>query len=199
MASTDKHRRPLIVGITGGIGSGKTFVCRRLEAMGYPVFYCDDEARRLMVGEPSLRAALTSLIGEPVVSADGSLRKDAVTRYMHAAPGNDKRIDELVHRFVAAELARWIARRRKRMAFVECALLFESGFDRHVDKSVEVYARRDTRMHLVMERSHLPAATIAHWMSLQMDDDEKCKRADLILLNDGDTPPDLSPILALQP
>lgn len=167
------------VGITGGIGSGKSFVCRRLEAIyGIEIYDCDSAAKRLMRTSAAIRSALTSLIG-PGTYAGQRLNKAEVAAFLLASEANARAIDSIVHPAVAEDFTRSGAQ------WMECAILFESGFDRLVDRVVAVAAPEDVRLRRIMERDGISADKASEWMGRQMSQDEVARRADFVITNDG--------------
>lgn len=181
---TTQLSSPLVVGITGGIGSGKSYLCRRLEAAGFPVFYCDDEARRLMRTDRALQACLSALVGCELFP-DGILCKPLLREYLHQSPSHAGRVDAIVHPRVARAFTEWCAAREDSAAclVMECALLFESGFDRLVHLAIAVTAPLPLRIQRVMQRDGVDSATVGRWIALQMSDDERARRAALVYDN----------------
>ena len=149
-SSTNPHL-PLRLGITGGIGSGKSYVCRELEALGVPVFYCDDEAKRLIRTDRPLQEALTALVGKDLY-ADGCLQKPVMAAYLCRGRDYAARVDALVHPRVADSFRSWCHRTDAPLLGMECALLFESGFDRLVDETLLIAAPEDVRLDRVIRR-----------------------------------------------
>jgi len=189
------HHHPLKFGITGGIGSGKSFVCRRLAALGFSVFDCDVEAKRIIRGDSDVKAALRSLVGEDVYDADGRLQKAVLAAYLCRGGESTASVNRIVHPRVARRFEEWVEEHAaEERVFMECALLYESGFDRLVDVSVLVYAPLEERIRRVMLRDNISRDVALHWISLQMDEEEKRRRADLLIDNGSDTQPDLSPL-----
>ncbi len=185
MSSKRFHNNaPTAYGITGGIGSGKSYVCRLLEQSGYPVFYCDDEAKRIIRTSPKVRSELTAVVGEGLYAADGSLVKPRLAAYLCQGPDYAARIDAIVHPRVRTAFLEWLARRNEPKVFMECALLFESGFDSLVDKSVLVSAPTELRIARLMERDGVSREKATEWLNLQMPEEEKARRAHLIIYND---------------
>ena len=177
------------IGVTGGIGSGKSHVCRLIERRGFPVFYCDAEARRLMVTDASLREDLVRLVGPGLYAPDGSLVKSAMRAYLCQGPQAAARVDALVHPCVARAFREWAQARQAPKLFMECALLFESGFDRLVDVTWLVSAPLELRLRRVAERDGVTPAQVRRWMALQMDDADRLARADYVIPNgEGDHP-----------
>ncbi len=176
---------PYRIGITGGIGSGKSYVCHWLEEMGLPVFYCDDEAKRIIRTHPVVRQELTALVGSAVYDADGQLVKPVLAAYLCTSPEHAARVDAIVHPVVAEEFCTWADSQTARTVIMECALLFESGFDRLVHHTVHVSAPLELREKRVMARDGVTLEKVQAWMSLQMPEEEKARRADSVLHNDG--------------
>lgn len=178
-------RRKIKIGITGGIGSGKSYVCRLLETRGIPVFSCDDTARREMTANESLQSELRRLVSPHVYFSDGSLNKPVVRGFLQSSPDNAARLDEVVHPYVRKRWQEWASAQDSEIVAMECALLFEAQFDNEVDSTVLVSAACDVRVSRVMKRDGVDAETVKRWMEMQMPEEEKRERADFIILNDG--------------
>lgn len=206
----------MLVGITGGIGSGKSYVCRRLEAAGHPVFYCDDEAKRIIRTDAAVRRELSAVVGSEVYDAGGRLVKSVLAAWLCRGRDYAARVDAIVHPRVAAafrERAEDMCSRRSENAwehaelqlpsvgqaidleqlahlpvgsvlFMECALLFEAGFDRLVHRSVLVHVEASTQLRRLMERDHISSEKAQEWIDLQMPEEEKMKRAHYVLCNE---------------
>lgn len=172
------------IGVTGGIGSGKSHVCRLLEEMGYPVFYCDDEAKRIIRGDAEVKAALRQIVGEEVYAPDGTLAKPVLAAHLCKGREAAAQVDAVVHPRVAQAFAAF-AERYAGVVFMECALLFEARFDRFVDCSLLVSAPLDVRLQRVMRRDNISEACALKWIGLQMPEEEKARRADYVLPNAG--------------
>lgn len=167
------------IGITGGIGSGKSYVCKQLASMGIDVYDCDSAAKRIIMTSPAIREALTRLIGQDTYSIDGQLNKAAVASFLLASESNAHAIDAIVHPAVAADF------RQSDKEWMECAILYESGFDRLVDKIVLVSAPDEVRIQRVMQRDGISRNKVLEWMGRQWPQDEVRKRADYEIINDG--------------
>lgn len=164
--------------ITGGIGSGKSYVCSRLAARGISVYDCDSAAKHLMRTSPPIIEALTALIG-PDTYVGGRLNKARVAEFLLAAEGNAKAIDRIVHPAVAADF------RLSGATWMECAILFESGFDSLVDRVVAVTAPEHLRLRRVMARDGITEAKARQWMARQLPQAEVERRAHYTIVNDG--------------
>lgn len=179
-------RAPLRIAVTGGIGSGKSYVCARIAADGHPVFYCDDVAKQIIRTDPAVRSALVALVGSAVYDADGRLVKPVLAAYICGHPEQAARVDAIVHPRVAEAFLRWAGEQSVPRVFMECALLFESGFDRLVDRVAVVTVPEALRLRRVMSRDGVTVEKAREWMSLQMPEEEKARRADLLIRNDGE-------------
>lgn len=178
-------------GVTGGIGSGKSYVLRLLAERGIPVYDSDSEAKRLMLVDAGIREGLTGLLGNDVYLPDGELNKPLISAYLFASVQNAERINAIVHPRVKAGFNRWASEQKAPIVALESAILFESGFEDVVDFVVTVCAPIEVRMHRVQERDGATEAQVRKRMAAQMDDEEKCKRSDFVILNDGNKPLDI--------
>lgn len=188
---------PLRLAVTGGIGSGKSFVCRSLEDRGIPVFYCDDVAKQLLRTDSEIQHALTKLVGSGLFEG-GWLHKELLRDYLHQGSAAADRVNAIVHPRVAEAFRQWCNRQAAaghRLLCMECALLFESGFDRLVDRTLLVTAPLEVRLSRVMARDGVSREVALSWMRLQMSEEEKARRADVLL--DNTNSPDLGVIDAL--
>lgn len=167
------------VGITGGIGSGKSYVCRLLNAKGIQIYDCDSGAKRLMRQSESLRQQLIQLIGDEAYDVDGRLNKAAVSRFLLASEDNAHAIDAIVHPAVFRDFE------QSGLQWVESAILFESGLDRLLDRVVVVTAPLELRIERIMERDHLTREKSLEWIGRQWPQEEVCRRADFEIVNDG--------------
>ncbi|MBQ6964896.1 MAG: dephospho-CoA kinase [Bacteroidaceae bacterium] len=174
------------LGITGGIGSGKSYICQLLAQRGIPVYHCDDEAKRLMAEHPDIRERLTRLIGEHTY-INNVLNKPAIASFLFANAENAARINSIVHPLVRQDFLQWAERQQAPLVAQECALLFESGFQDTVDKTILVYAPKRIRLQRAMRRDHATQAQILARMAQQMDERQKRRRADFTIRNDGRT------------
>lgn len=167
------------VAITGGIGSGKSFVCRRLEALGIRIYDCDAAAKRLIRESSDIRRQLTALIGDHAYLADRRLNKSAVAEFLLASEANQLAVNAVVHPAVAADFA------SSAYQWMECAILYESGFDRLVDRVIAVTAPDTLRIRRIMQRDSITAERAAEWIARQMPQSEVARRADFEIVNDS--------------
>ena len=173
------------IAITGGIGSGKSYVSALLQAAGIPVYNTDNEAKRLMLSDEGIRQDLIALLGEGVYT-DGALNKPMLASYLFAGPENAARINAIVHPRVKADFRRWMEEQEgQEIVGLECAILFEAGFEDAVDAVLTVYAPESLRVERAMKRDGATEAQIRARIAAQMDDEEKCRLSDYIIYNDG--------------
>lgn len=180
------------IGITGGIGSGKSFVCKVLQKYGYQVFDCDSAAKRLMRDSITLRQQLTDLIGSDAYTTDGRLNKAVVAKFLLSSPANANAIDAIVHPAV------FQAFEESGLQFMESAILFESGAYKLVDKVIIVTAPKEVRIERVMARDHINRQQVEQWMNKQLPQEELIGKADFVIENDGATEIDKQVIKILE-
>ena len=186
------------IAITGGIGSGKSYISHILQEYGIPIYNTDDEAKRLMVSDEGIRRDLIALLGEEVY-VEGTLNKSLLASYLFADAENAARINGIVHPRVKLDFCRWLEQHTdKEIVGMECAILFEAGFDDAVDAVVMVYAPETLRVERAMKRDHATETQIRARIAAQLDDEEKRKRADYVIYTDGSIPLDsqLSTLIA---
>lgn len=167
------------IGITGGIGSGKSYVCARLAALGIQVYDCDSAAKRLIRTSAAIRQQLTALTGPDTYHHDGTLNKTVVTQFLLTSEVNAKAIDDIVHPAVAEDF------KQSGATWMECAILYESGFDRLVNRVIAVTAPLEVRIDRVMRRDHIGREKTLEWMKRQWPQEQVCQKADFEIVNDG--------------
>ncbi len=176
------------LGVTGGIGSGKSTVCRLLEALGARVFYADEVAKRLMAEDPALRQAIREAFGPESYGPDGRLNRAYLAKRVFHDPEALRQLNALVHpRVLAAfEQAREQATRDQvPLLVLEAALLFESGADRLVDHVLVVEAPEAERIRRVTERDGISPEQVRARMQHQLSPEELRRRADFVIENTG--------------
>ena len=166
------------IGITGGIGSGKSYVCKRLQARGIEVYDCDNAAKRLIQTSDNIRRNLTDLIGEDAYIGE-ALNKAAVARFLLASEHNAQAIDHIVHPAVFQDFE------ESGMQWMESAIMYESGIYKLVDRVIVVTAPQEVRIQRVMQRDGIPREKVEQWMQRQWPQEEVRQRADYEIINDG--------------
>ena len=170
----------MLVGITGGIGSGKSTIAAQLRRCGYPVYDTDKEAKRIIVHNPAVRSQVETLFGSDVFDGDTYLT-DKVATQVFANPKLLQRLNAIVHPAVRFDVEHWA--RGKDLCFVESAILYESGCDKLCDKIVYIDAPEQIRLARTMARDHLDEAKVLERIRAQKNDARKW--ADIVILNDG--------------
>jgi dephospho-CoA kinase len=172
----------LKVGLTGGIGSGKTTVAKIFEVFGIPVYYADDAARKLMNINEELKAAIIKNFGKETYP-DGELDR----KYLASIVFNNKEklelLNSLTHPVTIADAEQWINRQTSPYIIKEAALLFESGAAERLDHVIGVYAPQHIRVKRVMDRDGLPAEEVMKRISRQIDEEMKMKLCDFVISN----------------
>lgn len=176
------------IGITGGIGSGKSVVSHLLEVMGVPVYISDIETKKLTATDDCIRRKLITLLGEDVY-AGGVLNKTLLANYLFSSPEHARQVNGIIHPRVKADFRQWAERHGDfPIVGIESAILIEAGFAGEVDAVVMVYASRETRLQRAMKRDGATRELIENRMRSQMNDEEKCRQADFVIINEGETP-----------
>lgn len=176
------------IGITGGIGSGKSVVCRLLETMGIPVYCSDTESKHLVASDATIRRELVALLGEEAYRG-GALNKPLLAAYLFGAPEHAARINAIVHPRVKADFRQWAERHEDYpLLAIESAILIEAGFSGEVDAIGMVYAPRELRIRRAMQRDNASSQAIEQRIASQMEDEKKCLLADFVIVNDDKTP-----------
>ena len=191
----------MIIGITGGIGSGKSVIAKQLRKMGYSVYDTDSEAKRIIVEDATVREQMTALFGEEVYK-DGVYQTALVAQQVFADKNLLAKLNAIVHPAVKADI---ISKFRSLgvlsepsapseplnndsgLFFIECAILFQAGFDVLCDKVVAVTAPEDIRLERVIARDHSDMNKVRARMRAQ-EADKDLQRADIVINNDGTTP-----------
>jgi dephospho-CoA kinase len=172
------------VGLTGGIGSGKSLVCSVLEKLGAPVYYADSQARMLMASDPELIRKIIELFGEEAYLAN-TLNRGYLARRVFGNAEMLSRLNALVHPAVRRDYEGWVTKQQDVPYVVEeAAILFESGAHRRLDRTVLVYAPEDLRISRVMKRDGVDEDHVRQRMRHQMDEEEKRNLADMVIMND---------------
>ena len=179
------------IAITGGIGSGKTYVSNLLQELGVPIYNTDNEAKRLMLSDEGIRRDLITLLGTDVYR-DGVLNKPMLVSFLFADSENAARINGIVHPRVKDDFRRWLEYHADyEIVGLESAILYEAGFEDVVDVVVMIYAPEALRIERAMKRDQATEAQIRERMAAQMDDEYKRSLADYVIYTDGTIPLDL--------
>jgi dephospho-CoA kinase len=176
----------LVIGITGGIGSGKSTVCRVFQMLGVPVFEADVAAKQLYESSEELKNGLIRLFGAGIYKANGKPDRKKLASIIFTDDIQLAKVNELVHPAVRKEFENWL-NEHKHFPYVihEAAILFESGFYKMMDYTLLVTAPEDQRIERVAKRDGVNAETVEKRIGKQWPEEDKQKLADKILVNDN--------------
>ncbi len=181
--------KPLQIGITGGIGSGKSLVCKIFNALGTPTYDADSRAKMVMTTDGILVEAIKKEFGVLSYDAKGVLNRQHLANSVFNQPDKLKRLNELVHPRVALDYKHWVSSQTNvKYVLKEAALLFESGSYQSLDKIIVVTAPETLRVQRALIRDpHRSAEQTKEIIRNQMEEEEKTKRADYVIVNDETT------------
>ncbi len=172
------------LGITGGIGTGKSVVASFLRAMGIPVYVADDEAKKITLMSPVIRAQLINYFGNKIF--DGNiLNKTLFASLIFENEDNLKKANSIIHPEVFRDFSSWSEKQDSSIVAMESAILFESGFETLVDKSICVTAPVELCIVRAMKRSGLSRAETLKRIANQMPEQLKAVKSDFVICNDG--------------
>ena len=172
----------LRIGITGGIGSGKSTVSKIFEVLGIPVYYADDASKRLMNEDEELKEKLRSTFGDKTY-VDGQLDRAYVAAVVFNDPGKLVLLNSIMHPATIKDAEKWMLHQTTPYAIKEAALIFESGSQEYLDKVIGVYAPVAVRIHRVMQRDNVTREEVLSRMNKQIDEDMKMRLCDYIITN----------------
>jgi dephospho-CoA kinase len=181
--------KPLQIGITGGIGSGKSLVCKIFNALGAPTYDADSRAKMVMTTDGILVDAIKKEFGILTYDAKGVLNRQYLANNVFNQPDKLKRLNELVHPRVALDYEQWVGSQADvKYVLKEAALLFESGSYQSLDKIIVVTAPETLRVQRVLVRDpHRSIEQTKEIIRNQLAEEEKIKRADYVIANDETT------------
>lgn len=174
---------PKIIGLTGGIGSGKTTVARFIEEFGFPVYYSDERAKDIVNENEELRIKIKELLGEESYNEKGFYNRKFVAEKVFSNTDLLQQLNEIIHPAVRIDFENWVKKQTKYLVFKETALLFELKLHRECYKSVLVTAEDNIRIKRVMDRDGKTYREVQAVMERQMPEKDKIKLADCIIYN----------------
>lgn len=175
----------LKIGVTGGIGSGKSTVCKIFEVCGAPVYYADDKAKQLMNKDEVLKNRIKEKFGEEAYTTSGKLNRTYLADKVFNDSEQLKMLNSIVHPYVFQDTLNWMqANQHESYVLYEAAIMYESGSYRMLDKTILVLSPEEDRIKRVMERDKVSREEVLARMQKQMPDEEKIKLADFIIYND---------------
>lgn len=171
------------IGITGGIGSGKSVVASLLVLSGIPVYIADTESKRLTETSPVIREQLTALLGNDLYTEKG-LNKKLLASHIFNHPDTLRQVNAIIHPEVNRDFSAWAERQGAPFCAIESAILFESGFDRFVDLRLMVYAPMELRIRRALCRDTASRSEVIARIQSQLPDEIKKERSDYTVYND---------------
>lgn len=176
----------LRVGITGGIGSGKSTVCHIFALLGIPIYDADSQAKRLMEHDPTLRTQIEALLGHEAYLSSGPLNRPWIAERVFGYPELLQQLNALVHPAVGRHSDEWHHQQTNvPYTLYEAALLFESGGYRKMNRMITVTAPLELRIQRVMARDHTERAAVEARIARQMPEEDKVAQSDMVIHNDG--------------
>ena len=171
------------IGITGGIGSGKTYVAAVFQSLGIPIFYADIQAKKLMTSSEKLIKLLKEEFGNDIYK-DADLNKEKLSSIVFSRPDKLEKLNSLVHPIVKEEFNNWCKRQTSSYVIKEAAILFESKSHLGLDAVICVSAPLELRMERLLKRDNSSEKEIKKRIENQISQEEKEKRSDYIIVND---------------
>lgn len=175
------------IGITGGIGAGKSLVAEIIKAMGYPVYNSDERAKELTEQDPKIKEGLIHLFGEEIYQND-TLNKFALAQAIFSDESLRENVNALIHPIVREDFNLWALAQNNALVFNESAILFETGSFKNFDAIILVYAPTELRIKRIMKRDNCSENEVLKRMNSQYSDEEKYQLTEFRIVNDGQTP-----------
>jgi len=178
-----KRKGKLVVGVTGGIGSGKTLVCKMLAKRGFKVYYADLIAKNLYLTDKKLVKEIAEVYGRDILNYKGKINLPKLKEKIFSNKQNYETINKLVHPGVINFLRKEISRSKYDLVLVEAAVLFESGFNKSLDYIITVYSNKKNRINRLMVRDESSKTEINRLMKFQIDEKNKMEMSDFVIMN----------------
>ena len=176
-----------LIGITGGIGSGKTTVSNLLQELGYFVYNADTEARHLQQNDETVRRQIIGLFGSEIYDTSNTLNRSLLARIVFNDVEKLQQLSDIVHPAVKNDFEKWVAKHtNEKILFMESAILFESGFYRLFDKIIAITASEETRIKRVTHRDNITREQILERMARQLPEKDLLAHVDFIIRTDND-------------
>jgi dephospho-CoA kinase len=175
----------LAIGITGGIGSGKSTVCKIFKLLGIPVFEADLVAKTLINSNSEIKTGLIQLFGKGIYAADNKIDREMLAKLIFTDDLLLEKVNQMVHPKVRNEFLNWMKQQNATYAIHEAAILFESGFYKMMDYTILVTAPENMRIYRVSKRENILPEMVRSRMEKQWTDEEKRKLASAELVNDN--------------
>lgn len=175
-------RFPKTIGITGGIGSGKSFICQILRIIGYPVFYADKAAKEVYF-DPLVKEKVIKLLGPEAYSSDHEINREFISRQVFINSALLIQLNAIIHPEVRNKWNDWVSKQDAKLVFQEAAILFETGGYKNFDYTILVTADKSIRIERVIQRDQISKDAVLARMEKQWPDSTKIKLCDFIIEN----------------
>ncbi|MBN9312124.1 MAG: dephospho-CoA kinase [Chryseobacterium sp. 39-10] len=172
-----------IIGLTGGIGSGKTTVAKFIEELGFPVYYSDERAKDIVNDDDLLKERIIQLLGENAYDENGIYNRKYVAELVFNNNDLLQELNGMIHPAVKYDFEKWIQHQQGKLLFKETALLFELRLNQHCYKSILITADDNLRLKRVMQRDGKTYREVEKIMDKQMPEKEKVRKADFVIFN----------------
>ncbi|SCY13335.1 dephospho-CoA kinase [Nonlabens sp. Hel1_33_55] len=178
-----------VIGLTGGIGSGKSTVARAFQKLGVPVYIADEASKRILSEHPNAISQVTSLLGESAYVLNEDQHKVPNRKWIASKVFTDKKLlvdlNGILHPLVREDLQKWLVENQAHDYIIyEAAILFESGGDELCDKVLVVWSKEEERIARVVERDQVTESEVRQRLQNQWNDDQRLSKADFIIIND---------------
>lgn len=177
---------PLKIGLTGGIGSGKTTIACIFEKLGYPVYISDSRASWLTNHNEKIRRELIRHFGEQIYTREGILNKKNMADLIFKDKSALAKVNSIVHPEVLDDFIEWSRQQHAPFILFESAILFESGLSQHFDLIINVTASQETRIRRIIKRDDTTPEKVMERINNQYSDEERCRKSDFIINTDDD-------------
>lgn len=175
----------LKIGITGGIGSGKTTVCKVFELLGVPVYYADDASKKLLTSDPEIKHQVVAVFGETVLDEQQFISRKKVAALVFANGEQLKKLNAIMHPAVGRHFESWLnAQEQYPYILKEAAIMFESGADKQMDKVMTVSAPEEIRIARVMKRDRVTREEVLRRIHAQLSEEARITRSQYVIVND---------------
>lgn len=175
----------LIIGVTGGIGSGKTTVTNIFALLGIPIYIADVESKRITDSSAVIKEKLIQLFGDELYNGD-KLNKPVLASHIFSDEAKRIAVNNIIHPEVKKDFNEWVERNKQsNILILESAILFESGFDQLADKNITIYTPLEERIERAMKRDNSSREEVTNRINSQMPDEEKIKLSDFTIVNDN--------------
>lgn len=175
----------LKIGITGGIGSGKTTVCQLFELLDVPVYYADDASKQLLISDPEIKKRVVELFGQDILEENGIISRKKVASRVFGNEEGLKKLNAIMHPAVGLHFEKWLEQQTSSSYIIkEAAILFESGAYKQLDKVIAITAPEELRISRVMKRDGSKREEVTRRMAAQLSEQERVERSQFIIVND---------------